>query len=104
MYWRIYFHEVLKKLGNIKNTNPALHGGKQAASYTSIKTNNDNVLLFKRSKNANTVTFLANMSNQEQSIDNILKGKYLDYMSDTKIGLTTETITLKPWEYKILIE
>ncbi len=98
------YYEVLKKLGNIKNTNLALHGGKQAASYTPIKTNNDNVLLFKRSKNANTVIFLANMSNQEQTIDNIINGKYLNYMSDTKIELITEIIILKPWEYKILIE
>ena len=98
------YFEVLKKLGKLKNTNPALHTGKQAASYSRIATNNKNVLVFKRSKNGNVVTFIANLSKKEQTINNILEGKFLDYMSNTKVEFKEKIISLKPWEYKILVE
>lgn len=96
--------ELLVKLGKLKNTNPALNGGKEAASYKKIETNNKAVLVFKRSKNGKKVTFIGNMSNQEQTLDNILTSKYLDYIRDKEVKFTTETITLKPWEFKILID
>ena len=98
------YYEVLKKLGKLKNTNSALHGGKKAASYNRIATNNINVLVFKRSKNGSVVTFIGNMSNREQILDNFLNGKFLDYMSNNKIAFVEDTITLNPWEYKILVE
>lgn len=98
------YYEVLKKLGKLKNTNSALHGGKKAASYNRIATNNSNVLVFKRIKNGNVVTFIGNMSNREQILDNFLNGKFLDYMSNNKIEFVEDTITLNPWEYKILVE
>ncbi|MBN4085420.1 alpha-amylase [Flavobacteriaceae bacterium AH-315-B10] len=96
--------ELLKKLGALKNSNPALNGGKNPASYNVLKTNNENVLVFKRSKNGNHITFIGNMFNQEQTINNILKGNYLDYMSNSNVVLSEEIIILKPWEYKILVE
>jgi len=94
---------LLEKLGKIKNTNLALHGGKNAAIYSRVNTDNENVLVFKRSKNGKTVTFMANLSNEEQTIINEFKGKYLDYMSNTKVEFIDKIITLKPWEYKILL-
>ncbi len=96
--------ELLVKLGNLKNANPALNGGKNAATINRSETNNDAVLVFKRYKKGNIVTFIGNMSNKEQTFDNIIKGKYLDYMSNKEIVLSDEIITLNPWEYKILIE
>lgn len=97
------YYDVLKKLGKLKNTNSALHGGKQAASYNRIATNNENVLVFKRAKNGSVVTFIANLSNEEQTINNVLSGNFLDYMANKKIEFSEETFTLKPWEYKILL-
>ena len=96
--------ELLEKLGTLKNTNSALNGGKEAASYKKIETNNDAVLIFQRSKNGSKITFIGNMSNQEQTLNNILTSKYLDYIIDKEVEFTTKTITLKPWEYKILID
>ncbi len=98
------YYEVLKKLGKLKNTNSALHGGKKAASYNRIAINNINVLVFKRSKNGSVVTFIGNMSNREQILDNFLNGKFLDYMSNNEIEFVEDTITLKPWEFNILID
>ncbi len=97
--------ELLKKLGALKNTNLALNGGKDAATYDKLTTNNEAVLMFKRNKNDNTIMFIANMSNQEQTINNIIEGQYLDYMANKKIAFKEdEMLILKPWEYKILVE
>jgi len=49
-------------------------------------------------------TFIGNFSNTEQSIV-IEGGKSLDYMSNKKVEFKEgETLTLNPWEYKILVE
>ena len=95
---------ILVKLGKLKNTSSALHGGKNAASYNRISTNNENVIVFKRSKNGSSVTFLANLSDKEQTLNNVLEGQSLDYMTNTKVEFKEETLSLKPWEYKILID
>jgi alpha-amylase len=96
--------ELLEKLGKLKSTNPALNGGKNKASINRPETNNDAVLIIKRSKNGNEVTFIGNFSDTEQSI-NMPKGKSLDYMSNKKVKFKEgETLNLKPWEYKILVK
>jgi alpha-amylase len=96
--------ELLERLGKLKNTNPALNGGKQAASYKSIETSNDNVLVLKRSKKGNTITLIANFSNEEQRFSNIVQGKFLDYMINKNVEFKVGIMILKPWEYKILID
>ena len=56
-----------KKLGQLKNSNPALNGGKNAATYKKIEQENSKILAFKREKEGEKVTFLGNFSpNQEQ--------------------------------------
>ena len=97
---------LLEKLGKLKNSNDAINGGKNAATYERIKTDNDHVLVFRRTKNNQELTFVANMSNEEQTLDNPLNGKYVDYMSGEKetYDASTTNLILKPWTYKILIE
>ena len=96
--------DLLVKLGTLKNTNPALNGGKQVAALMRPVTNNDAVLIIKRSKNGNVVTFVGNFSDKEQSII-MPEGKSLDYMANKKVTFKGgETLNLKPWEYKILVE
>jgi alpha-amylase len=95
---------LLEKLGKLKNTNPVLNGGKKPASYSRLKTNNDAVLVFKRNKNGNTMTFIGNFSNEEQRFNNIVQGKYLDYMINKNVEYKGGIMILKPWEYKILID
>ncbi len=95
--------ELLKKLGKLKNENVALNGGKNPASYERITTNNDNVLAFKRSKNNETVTFIGNLSDKPQTVKDILKGKYMDYINNKTITLSAE-INLQAWEYMILVK
>ncbi|MDT0558925.1 alpha-amylase family glycosyl hydrolase [Ichthyenterobacterium sp. W332] len=96
---------VLNKLANLKSRSSALHGGKNAASYTRLENDNKNILSFTRSKNNTSITFLANMSNQQQTVSNMLNGKYQDYLTSTMetYDSSTSSITLQPWEYKILL-
>lgn len=96
---------LLEKLGKLKTTSSALHGGKNAASYLEKDCKNDNVLMFERSKNGVTLTFVANLSDQPQTIKNNLDGTYLNYMTNAqeKITKENESVALKPWEYKILM-
>ena len=96
--------KLLEKLGTLKNTNQAINGGKNAASYNILDINNDAVLAFKRSKKGNIVTFIGNFSNAEQSIK-MLEGKSLDYIANKNVTFKNgDTIILKPWEYKIFVE
>ena len=97
------YFQLLKKLGELKNTNPALNGGKQKASYERIATNNDHILMFKRQKDGNEVTFIGNFSDKEQTLENEISGSPKDYINGSAIQLEGIKLVLKPWEYKILI-
>ena len=92
---------LLEKLGLLKNTNPALHGGKNPAAYTDIETTNSKVLAFSREKNKHKVIFIGNFSNENQSLENPSIGA-LDF--DSKIVVDEKTVLLKPWEFKILLD
>jgi glycosidase len=93
---------VLEKLGALKNSNPAIHGGKNPASYKRINSGNDNVLTFKRSKDGHELIYVGNFSNQKQEINLAQEGKYSDYMSNAEV-VTNATIELEPWGYRLLV-
>lgn len=95
---------LLVKLGKLKSDNVALNGGKDAADYKRLSTDNKDVLVFERSKNGVSVTFIANLTNKEQATSSGIVGSFTDYISNTKIEFKEgQSIGLKPWEYKILI-
>ena len=92
---------LLEKLGNLKATSSALHGGKNAASFNLENTNNSHVLKFSRSKNGEKITFLGNLSNEVQVFE--INGQAVDALSDEKL-IFDGAFKLQPWEYKILID
>lgn len=94
------------KLGTLKNTNIALNGGKNKASYTRIKTSNDkNVLVFEREKEGKKVIYMANLSSKPVDVSVSLNGSYKDVLTGETIGLNEKQIyPLKPWQYYILTE
>ncbi|WP_303317325.1 alpha-amylase family glycosyl hydrolase [Flavivirga abyssicola] len=96
--------DVLKKLGALKNTNEALNGGKQSATYLVFETNNKNVLKYIRSKNGKKITFIANFSSKPQTFKMTNTGTFLDYMANKEILFNNEDVTLAPWAYKILTD
>jgi 1,4-alpha-glucan branching enzyme len=96
--WRL-----LEKLGKLKNTNPALHGGKNAAAYKSM-TKDGNVIVIERSNDDAKLIYLANLSDQPAKIALSQKGSFKDYFNGTTITLEGDEVSLSPWAYKILIK
>lgn len=95
---------LLEKLGKLKSTSTAMHGGKNPASYKRINTENSNILMFERSKNGVTLTFIANLSVEAQNTKLDLEGSYLNAMTNTNESFDKGAeLNLEPWEYKILL-
>lgn len=94
------------KLGTLKNTNIALNGGKNKASYKRINTSDDkNVLVFEREKEGKKVIYMANLSSKPVEVSVPLNGSFKDVISGETIGLREKQIyPLKPWQYYILTE
>jgi alpha-amylase len=90
----------------LKNTNNALNGGKNKASYTRIKTSNDkDVLVFERTKDHKKVIYMANLSSKAVDVSVPLNGSYKDVITGETVGLNEKQIyPLKPWQYYILTE
>lgn len=97
-------YSVYEKLGKLKNENPALNGGKDAASYNRITTTeNDKVLAFEREKAGSKIIFMANLTNAAVKINAPFKGTYTNYMNGKKVTLEKGVkVDLNPWEYWIL--
>ncbi len=98
------YFELLSKLGALKNTHPALHGGKSAAAYKRLKTNNPNIFSFKRGKDGRELCFIGNFSNNTQKVQ-IGYGKlYTDYLNNSSYIPENSEIELGAWEFKIITE
>mgnify|MGYP005834399927 CR=1 FL=1 len=96
--------QVVQEEEKLKTDNVALNGGKSAADYKRLSSENKDVLVFERNKKGTKVTFIANLTDKEQKTTVTILGNFTDYMNNTKVEFKEgETITLKPWEYKILI-
>jgi hypothetical protein len=96
---------LLVKLGELKNTNKALNGGKNPASYTRIpSSDHKNILIFSREKDGDKITFMANLSNKEVTFTTEKEGESIDFFSNEKFVFSKEKpLTFKAWEYKIFI-
>jgi len=96
---------VLEKLGTLKNSHIALHGGKNAASYTKISTSaGDAVLAFKREKDGKAVYYVGNLSKEAVITKIELTGSFTNYMDDQNITFREgQDVALQPWQYMILV-
>ncbi|MFV8224496.1 alpha-amylase family glycosyl hydrolase [Christiangramia aquimixticola] len=97
-------YPLLEKLGALKQTNVALHGGKEAAAYTHVNTSNEEkILAFKRNKDGKVLYYLANMSPEEITFKVDIDGEFTEYMSGSSMKLSKDQeLKFKAWEYKIL--
>jgi alpha-amylase len=93
---------LLEKLGALKNNNSALNGGKNAADYSILKTNNENIFTFNRNKAAASIYFIGNVSNKTQTFSLDLVGSFTDVLTGENIVLSTEDVKLQPWEYYLI--
>ena len=90
---------LLEKLGQLKNSNPALSGGKTPANYLKIDLNNSSILSFKRQKDNHVVTFIGNFSSEYQTVNNPVNGN-LNYLTGV---MESAELIIDPWGFKILI-
>ena len=95
---------LLEKLGNLKNNEAALEGGKNSATYERIKTSNDtSVLAFKRTKDGNNLIFVANLSPNPIKFSYPVSGPFMDVMKNQTIDIVeNEEHQFAPWQYLIL--
>lgn len=98
-------YPVYEKLGDLKNNNKALNGGKQPAGYTRIKTSYDAaVLAFKREKGDKKAWYIANLSKSPEKFTLPVEGTFTNYMTGEKITLKKgQQHTFNPWQYYILV-
>jgi hypothetical protein len=99
-------YPVYEKLGQLKNTDAALNGGKNPASYTRIKTSDDTkVLAFSRAKDGKKVIYIANLSKAPVSFTAEVDGTFTNYMTGEKITFAKgQKIEAKPWQYWIILQ
>ncbi|WGD35476.1 alpha-amylase family glycosyl hydrolase [Olleya sp. YS] len=95
--------KLLQKLAQLKQTNSALHGGKQAATFTPIDSGK-NVIAFSRTNGTNEVLFVANVSSENIKTSLPQQGNYLDYMSNNTLELKGDAIALDANTYKVLVK
>ena len=96
---------LLERLGELKSNFPALHGGKNAASYTKIETSQpEKVIAFQREKDGKQLVYVANMSaTKVQTTVNIDLNNFTGF-GDSNQEVRTHTknvIELEPWAYSI---
>ena len=97
------YFTLLQRLGALKNTNPALNGGKDAAAYNAIDAGS-NVIAFSRTKGDDEVVFIANISDENIKTNVPQKGSYLDYIANQPTKLKGDAIELAPNAYKIYVK
>ena len=88
----------------MKASVPALEGGKQAASYERLATDDQGkVLAFRRQKDGSEVVFMVNLSDSAVEFNPPLTGSYTDMIGgDTKRLNQEESARLEPWEFVLL--
>jgi len=98
------YFDLYSKLQVIKTSNPALHGGKEAASYSRISTSDDiNILAFAREKAGKKIVFIANLSNESKEFSVNASGKFTEIGNNKEIELENgKIISLPKWSYLLL--
>ena len=97
-------YPLLEKLGELKNTNPALHGAKKAASYSNVNTSDEEkILAYKREKDGQVLYYVANMTDQPVTFTAQMEGDFSDFMNGSSMSISKDQkLEFGPWEYKIL--
>ncbi|CAN5289110.1 alpha-amylase family glycosyl hydrolase [soil metagenome] len=97
---------VMVKLGELKNSTKALHGGKDAAGYERLSTTQDEkVLAFKREKHGEELIYVANMSKTAVTFIMKINGEFENFADSQTVELKEDMeMNFQPWEYRIFIK
>jgi len=95
--------DLLKELGELKNTNSALNGGKEKATFDVLKSEKD-VFILKRTKGDKTLLFIANFSKEAHEFSVSEKGIFTNFLTNKKVEFTDRVFPIGATEYKILVK
>ncbi|WP_438961567.1 alpha-amylase family glycosyl hydrolase [Nonlabens sp.] len=95
--------KMMEKLGKLKATNPALHGGKNAASYRRINTSEDSkIYAIEREKNGNKVIYVANFSDEFVEFTAPISGVLTDVVRGGEANIPAGyTFTFPAYGYRV---
>ncbi len=97
--------DMYAKLGKLKNTNPALKGGKRKASYVRLQATAPQILAFKRKWKNHEVVYVANFSDKPVEFLINAQGKYTSWFTGENIELKKDKkLSLSPHKYLILVK
>ncbi|WP_299667744.1 alpha-amylase family glycosyl hydrolase [uncultured Polaribacter sp.] len=94
---------LLEKLGTLKNTNAALHGGKEKAAFEILESEKD-IFILKRKKGDETVLFIANFSNEKNKIGISENGVFENFLTNEKVTLHGDAFEIEASAYKIFVK
>ena len=95
--------DLLEKLGKLKNSNSALNGGKEKASFEVLESKPETFIL-KRTKGDRTVLFITNFSDKGEKLGVPIKGSFKDYLSNKIVELNGDALEINASSYKILVK
>lgn len=96
------YFDLLKKLGELKNTDPALHGGKENASLIKLDQKDASILSFAREKNGEQLVFVGNFSGKNATAHFNFKGDFVNVLTGNEFRMEGFTeLTLAPWKFNI---
>ena len=93
------FYEFYSNLNSLKKENNLLDIDSEI-KFEIIETNNKNLVCYKRTKNNDSMYFVANLSEESQEINTEFSETLKSLNSDKMISLKTNS--LDPWEYHFL--
>ncbi|WP_405378064.1 alpha-amylase family glycosyl hydrolase [Nonlabens sp. Asnod3-A02] len=96
--------DLMKKLGELKNNNAALNGGKNPASYTRLETSNDNsIYAIKREKNGDVIYYIVNLSTEREKVKvKGLSGRITDAIRGGSVDFNEgDFLDFPPYGYRI---
>ena len=93
------FYEFYSNLNSLKKENNLLDIDSEI-KFEIIETNNKNLICYKRTKNNDSIYFVANLSEESQEINTEFSETLKSLNSDKMISLKTNS--LDPWEYHFL--
>lgn len=104
--------EFYKKMAALRKANRALYSNEKGADMKRLTTDNDAIFACVRDKKCqhcgnNTVVAFFNMSNQEQTFTVDLTdyaGEYQCMCGHKKMLEGAKTLTIQPWQYRILVK
>ncbi|WZL88602.1 alpha-amylase family glycosyl hydrolase [Salinimicrobium sp. 3283s] len=97
---------LLEKLGQLKATNEALHGAKEAAGYNRLQTSADKqVLAFERENNGEKLIYIANLSDKPVDFTVEMESELQAYLGKKDFKTQkNDQYHFGPWEYVILAD